>query len=156
MRSVRPFQPNDFEGFVLAEPQRRDFTASTAIEAARVLAAGGRAFTVRDHDGSVLLIAGVARIDDSYGHAWAFMSAQAGPHMRFLTRKVRGYLDSLMPGQRRVEMMVRADFAAGMRWAFLLGFVAEGRMMMAAPDGGAMVRFARINLAWRPALELAA
>jgi hypothetical protein len=156
MRSVRPFHPEDFAGFELAVPQRRDFTASSAIEAVRVLAAGGRAFTVRDHEGSVLLIAGVARIDDGYGHAWAFMSAHAGPRMLFLTRKVRGYLDVLMRGQRRVEMMVRADFPQAIDWAGLLGFAQEGAMACAAPDGGDMVRFARVNPGWRAALEMAA
>lgn len=156
MMEVRPFETRDMDGFALHPMQARDHLGPwSPRDAARVLAAGGRAFTLR-RDGRVLLVAGVAKVDESYGHAWAFMAAEAGPHMRALTRKVRGYLDSLLPGQRRIEMMVRADFAAAARWARLLGFEQEGVLRMAAADGADMVRFARVNPAWRPVWGLAA
>jgi hypothetical protein len=80
----------------------------------------------------VLLIAGVARIDEGYGHAWAFAAAHAGRHMRWLTPKARGYLDALMSEHRRIELMVRADFPQAAKWARLLGF-ARRRHGWAAP-----------------------
>lgn len=158
MRTVRPFDPQDLHGFELAEPQRRDFPACWRWQdAARLLAHQGRAFTLRDHDGRVLLIAGVAKVDESYGYAWAFTAAHSGPAMRWLTRKVRGYLDTLQPTHRRIELQARADFPQARKWARLLGFEEEGPVRCAAADSGDMVRFARINRHWtRPQMELAA
>lgn len=155
-RTVSIFDVSDFDGFELAAGQRADFTTVSAADAAKVLARSGRAFTLRDHDGTVLLVAGVAKIDAGYGHAWAFMSAKAGRHMRWLTAKVRDYLNTLMSEQRRVEMLVRADYPPAAKWALRLGFMFEGTLHCAAPDGGDLLRFARVNRAWRAPWDMAA
>lgn len=151
MRTVRPFEDGDMRGFDLNAAQTHDYSGAwNAGTAARLLARGGRAFTLRDHDGTVLMVAGVLKIDESYGTAWAFLSARSGPRMRWLTAKARGYIDALLPSQRRIDMLVRADFPQAARWAALLGFANEGTMRSAATDGGDMIRFARVNAAWKP------
>lgn len=144
MRRILPFSMADMDALVLHPAQARDCVGSPA-DAARMLAGHGSAFTLRGPDATVLLIAGIAAIDSGYGHCWAFMAADAGPHMPWLTRKVRAHLDDRMKQLRRVEMTVRADFAPARRWAVLLGFQCEGPMQCAAPDGGDMLRYARIN-----------
>lgn len=156
-RTVRPFADGDMRGFALNAAQEHDYAGAwNAGTAARLLARSGRAFTLRDHDGSVLMVAGVLRIDESYGTAWAFLSAASGPRMRWLTAKARGYIDALMPTHRRIDMLVRADFPQGARWAALLGFDPEGPMAMAATDGCDMFRYVRTNPHWAPAQSLAA
>lgn len=154
-RTVRPFADGDLQGFALNGAQERDYAGAwNAATAARLLARGGRAFTLRDHDGTVLMVAGVLRVDESYGTAWAFLSAHSGPRMRWLTGKARGYLDTLMPSHRRIDMLVRADFPQAARWAALLGFAEEGAMPCAATDGADMLRFARVNREWRVSTAL--
>jgi ribosomal protein S18 acetylase RimI-like enzyme len=156
-RTIRPFDPADMQGFEIAAAHRRDFPGAwRPADAALLLARQGRAFTLRDHDGRVLMVAGVTRIDEGYGHAWAFAAAHAGPAMRWLTQKARGYLDALMGEHRRIELMARADFAQAAKWARLLGFDAEGTMGCAAGDGGDLIRFARVNRAWRAPWRIAA
>lgn len=146
MRTVRPFADGDMRGFALNPAQQRDYPSAWSPEAhARLLAKQGSGFTVRDEHGTVLLVGGIVEIDDSYGHAWAFVSAAAGPKLRWLTRKVRGHLDAVLPRHRRIELFARADFPQAARWAALLGFANEGTMACAASDGGDMVRFARVN-----------
>lgn len=146
MRRVDSYAPGDMAGFTVHPLQAQDFAAQGSAErAADILADAGSAHTLRDADGTVLAICGVARIDDGYGHGWLFMSAAAGARMRWITRVVRTYLDRQMSRCRRVECMVRADWPAATRWARMLGFADEGPMPCAAWDGGDMHRFARIN-----------
>ena len=146
MRRIAPFDPADMAELDVTAQQLRDHPREEQRQRASAILAGrGQAFTLRTADGNVLLCAGVARIDDSYGHAWAFMSRHAGPHMRWLTGRVRWYVDGLMADYRRIEMIVRADFPQARKWAAMLGFEEEGPLRCAAPDGGDMVRFARVN-----------
>lgn len=146
MRRVDAFHPDHMMRLEPHPMQAQDYAAvGSAADAARVLAKAGSAHTLRTADGSVLAVCGVASIDDGYGHAWLFMSADAGPHMRWITRVVRTYLDRQLHRRRRIECMCRADWPAAVRWAHWLGFAEEGTMACAAWDGGDMVRFARVN-----------
>ncbi len=146
MRRVDTYAPADMALLVPHSRQAQDFAAvGSADEAARLLAKAGTAHTLRGADGTVLAICGVASIDPGYGHGWLFMSAQAGPCMRWITRVVRLYLDRQMQRRRRIECLVRADWPAALRWAPMLGFAEEGTMACVAWDGGDMVRFARVN-----------
>ena len=55
MRTVRPYQDGDLDGFALIAQQRRDFSGPMSPRtAAKLLSHGGRAFTLRDGD-TVLL-----------------------------------------------------------------------------------------------------
>lgn len=111
-------------------PQQAQVSEAEACEArlreARALAATGAAWTAIDENG-VLAIAGVAELWDGRGLAWCLLSDHAHTRMLALTRAVGRYLDGLK--YRRLEMYVDAQFAAGQRWATMLGFKNE------TPDG---------------------
>lgn len=144
---IDAYRMGDAAGLELCAAQARDFAGAVLTEAVDRMAVMGSAFTLRDMDGRVLLIAGIAQIDPGYGHCWTFQSRHSGPWMLRITRAVAQYLDLRMAKHRRLEMMVRADFAQAHRWARLLGFTDEGVMDCAAPDGCDMVRFGRVNRA---------
>jgi hypothetical protein len=112
--------------------------------AARVLE-GTEAFTALDDDGRVLGCAGVQALWPGRDLAWAYISRHAGPHMAGITRAVRRFLD--LRGARRTEMAVDCGFAAGHRWAKLLGFRLEiERMEGYLPDGGAAAQYVRVRV----------
>ncbi|MAY78561.1 MAG: hypothetical protein CL802_13480 [Citromicrobium sp.] len=145
MRRVDSYEPADMAQLRAHPRQAQDFAAlGDAQAAAKLLAKAGSAHTLRA-DGKVLAICGVATVDAGYGHGWLFMSADAGPYMRWITRVVRTYLDRQMQRRRRIDCLVRADWTAAMRWAEWLGFVDEGVMACVAWDGGDMHRFARVR-----------
>lgn len=148
MRRVEPFQPEHIQGFTLCAQQRGDF-GGRAEATAIALAQAGSAFTLRGPDGTVLLVAGVARVSDGFGHCWALQSEHSGPHMRWLTARVREYLDTAMARHRRLELFARCGFGQACKWARWLGFTSEGVMQAIAHDGADMERFARINREWR-------
>jgi len=56
-------------------------------------------------------------------YAWALLADDAGARMLALTRAVRGHLAGA--SFARIEMAVDVSFAAGARWAELLGFERE-------------------------------
>jgi len=144
IRRVEPYLPEHISGFVPHPTLVRDVGDGCAA-AAGALARAGSAFTLRAANGRVLCLAGLARFDDSWAHGWAFMAADAGPHMPWLTRTVRDFLDRQMPRHRRIEAFARADFPAARRWAGWLGFTEEGVAHCMASDGTDMIRFARVN-----------
>lgn len=145
IRRVAPFAPADIGELEPLEQQLADFGECGMARAAEVLAQAGSAFTLRARTGRILAVCGIAQIDQTYGHGWAFMDRRAGPHMRWLTATVRAHLDAKMASRRRIEIMVRADWRTARKWAEKLGFASEGRMVAAARDGGDMLRFARVN-----------
>lgn len=151
MSRFLPWRPQDTHELDLCDQQARDYGPAGLTEVVDRLANTGRAFTLRCPRGRVLLIAGVVALDPGYGHCWAFQSRHSGPHMLWLTRRVRAYLDILTPKHRRLEMFVRADFPQAAKWAAALGFKPEGIAECAAADGVDMLRFAQIN---RAALDL--
>lgn len=152
MRRVTPFAMADLADFTPHQTLLADLAGSSGThEAAAALSRAGSAWTLRAADGTVLAFAGLARIDASCAHAWAFMAATAGQHMVWLTRVVRRFLDRTMERHRRIECMVRVEFAPGCIWAHLLGFEEEGPAYCMAPDGSDMIRFARINRDWERA-----
>ncbi len=95
-------------------------------------------------DGQPIASAGVVEVWPGRGYAWALLSAEAGRYMVRITRAVREFLDG--SGYRRVEMAVDADFAAGRRWAEMLGFVCETPQPMRAyaPNGRDCYLYARV------------
>lgn len=83
---------------------------------------GGNAYTAV-HDGVPIACFGYVLLWPGRGYAWALLDEESGPHMLALTRAIRSLLHAeQLP---RVEMAVAADFAAGCRWAELLGFERE-------------------------------
>lgn len=114
---VIPFEPHHAR---LIRPH------AAQVEEAESLAAGvppgGKAYTAV-HDGLPVACFGYLLLWQGRGYAWALLDEESGPRMLSLTRVIRSLLDAeQLP---RVEMAVAADFAAGCRWAELLGFERE-------------------------------
>ncbi|MFY9350663.1 MAG: hypothetical protein WBL20_07740 [Sphingobium sp.] len=136
MIRIAAFQWTDADG-LMPEADSAALRANLATMAAK-----GRAFTLRT-DGRILAVMGVLAVHDQCGTAWALMAPGCWGHMGALTRIVRDYLDGLP--FRRIDMLVRAEFAPGHRWATRLGFAREGLLRAWRPDGGDMVMHARIR-----------
>lgn len=141
MIRVYPFAPGDAQHIAPQDAQLRDWPSDMGSQL-MALATKGRAFTLRA-EGRVLCIMGLLEVHQQAATAWALIGPGCWGHMGEMTRIVRTYLD----GQpyRRMDMLVRAEFAAGHRWAGRLGFSREAVLRAWAPDGGDMVMHARIR-----------
>jgi hypothetical protein len=102
------------------------------------------AFTGVDANGQVVAIAGCAERWDGHATAWALMSCDAGPHLRFVMRALKGFLDNIAPW-KRIEASVDVGFPAGDRMLKLLGFEYEGLARAYSPIGGDCHIYARIR-----------
>ena len=141
MIRVSVFDSADAAGVVAQAGQATDWPDNAGPHLAR-MAAAGSAFTLRN-EGKVLCIAGVLRMHAQAGTAWTIMAPGCWGHMGRIGHMFRDYLDTL--DYRRIDMLVRAEFAAGHRWARRLGFTHEAVLHAWAPDGGDMVMHARIR-----------
>lgn len=101
------------------------------------------AMTIFDGDEPVACV-GAFEIWPGRAIVWSYLSATAGRRMLPLTRAVRALLDHY--GCRRMECEVATEFAAGHRWARLLGFEVEAeRLRKYFPHGGDCTLYARIR-----------
>ena len=141
MIRIAPYVPGDAASVTPQDAQLRDWPIDLRPHLA-AMAAKGRAFTLRA-DGRVLAIVGLLEVHRGAATGWAVMAQGCWGHMGELTRIVRQYLDD--QPYRRIDMLVRADFAAGHRWARRLGFAREATLRAWSPDGGDMVMFARFR-----------
>lgn len=123
-----------------AQADARALFADPAYGAA--IEAGPYAFTVRAGD-AVLGCGGLVIEWPGRGVCWAVVSRHAGPHFREIHRAVAGFMKQVPC--RRIEVVVKADFAAGHRWAKLLGFMREGLMRAYSPAGDDYQLYARIR-----------
>lgn len=138
---VRQFIPADLMVLAL-QPHQRALTAEVATASyGSQLAQHGDSFTVAE-DGEILAVIGLINQWDGCARAYAFLSESAGRKMFGLTRKVRDYLANSTI--RRIEAVVQDDFAAGHRWASLLGFKSEGWMHKYWNDHDALL-YARVR-----------
>lgn len=112
------FAPHHLDDMDIQPAQR--MTAESLKEAKG--AEFGRAWTAIV-DGRPVACAGLITIWPGRAYAWAVLSAQAGRWMYAITRAIRERLQS--DPHERIEMAVDADFAAGQRWAMMLGFECE-------------------------------
>ena len=135
------FTPCDADAIVAQAAQAKDWPVDLKPHVVK-MAAHGCAFTLRA-DSRIICIAGVVRNHAASGTAWTVMAPGCWGHMGELTRILRNYLDGAE--YRRVDMMVRAEFAVGHRWASRLGFKREAVLRHWAPDGGDMVLHARFK-----------
>lgn len=67
--------------------------------------------------------AGIVPLFPHRAMAWALLSRNIGGYLLHATRKTRQFLE--LSSIERIEMTVRADYAAGHRWARLLGMELE-------------------------------
>lgn len=141
MIGVAPLEARDVRAIAPQDAQLRDWPDDMEPHLA-ALAAKGRAFTLRA-DGRVLAIMGVMEVHRQAATAWALIGRGCWGHMGAMTRICRDYLDD--QPHRRIDMLVRAGFAAGHRWAGRLGFEREAVLRAWTPDGEDMVMHARIR-----------
>ena len=142
--SIRPFAAVDAVDISIQDAQAYDWPeGDERLRYARMLAAGGMAFTFRDRQDRVLMCCGVFRNHDQHGTAWAMVSPLASTHLLQITRIVRGYFADL--AMRRIDFTVRTDFKDGHRWADLLGFQRESLKSCFMPDGGDVREYVRIR-----------
>lgn len=74
---------------------------------------------------------------------WAILNADTGKHMITVTRRARRIMGE---AKGRVECTVRQDFAAGQRWARMLGFEIETyALKQYGPEGEDHIGYVRIN-----------
>lgn len=79
--------------------------------------------TMRDLDGRVVCCAGIRKIWDGRGEAWAVFDKKVRNEFLSVHRIVRKFLDA--SPLKRVEASVFVDFEAGHRWVKALGFKLE-------------------------------
>ena len=90
-----------------------------------------------------LVCAGTVQAWPGRHQAWAYVSRGTLRHMSWITSEV---LSNLARVKGRIELTVRADFPAGLRWAKTLGFKIETPCLEAfGLDGENHVGFVRIN-----------
>lgn len=106
---------------------------------------GTTAFTAMDDQGQVIACCGCEERWENCATAWALLSADAGKHMVWLVRAVRGFIWHAAPWHR-VEAAVDVGFDAGDRLVKLLGFQREGIARAYRPDGGDCTIWSRIKL----------
>jgi hypothetical protein len=101
---------------VQAEEQRRSFAAADIVSQSAVCQSAW-------HYERCLGIAGLIDLGDHRAHAWALLGRDVGAFMLPITRRIRQMIAEFPA--RRFEMVVRADFEQGQRWAEMLGFENE-------------------------------
>jgi hypothetical protein len=75
--------------------------------------------------------------------AWMQMNKASAKHMLFITKAA---MNALQKVQGRIEMSVQRDFAAGHRWAHMLGFCIETTdMLRYGPKGETHTGYVRFN-----------
>lgn len=141
MIRVDPFTMADVDAIIPQDAQLDDWPDDMAPHL-HALAGKGRAFSLRA-EGRILCIVGVMEVHRQAATAWALMAPGCWGHMGEITRIVRNYLDD--QPFRRIDMLVRAHFGAGHRWAARLGFDREAVLRAWTPDGEDMVMHARIR-----------
>jgi hypothetical protein len=134
MLRVVPFQP-DHLAQLAAQASQPELDGDRQAMAAQ-LSITGRCFTILN-DADVLLCGGATASHADYVTVWAAIADHAGPWMLGIERRARRFLAMLT--ERRVDALVRADFAAGRRWASRLGFIEEACLSAYFGDGTAAV-----------------
>lgn len=92
----------------------------------------------------VLMCGGLVDYWNGRALAWSVLDALAAQHMLAATRAALAFFDTYAP--KRVEMAVDVDYAAGHRWAMMLGFELEApRMRAYHVDGSDASLYARVR-----------
>ncbi|WP_321814578.1 MULTISPECIES: GNAT family acetyltransferase [unclassified Paraburkholderia] len=94
-------------------------------------------------DGEPIACGGIAEAWTDRAIAWSMITPRAFRYFPRLHRLVKRVLDE--SPWVRIEIDVRADHAAGCRWADHLGFIVEGIRRKYTPDGADMILYARVK-----------
>jgi len=133
--TIRPMRPEDLAAIAVQEAQAAIGPELTP-ETGAALQAAGVGFTGLV-DGRPVAIAGVILSMGAPAIAWAVLAETARRWLTPLTRAIRRFLDGF---GKAIETGVAKGFAAGARWARLLGFW---------PTGAPVRWGAADELAWR-------
>lgn len=94
-------------------------------------------------DGEPIAVAGTMEQWPGRHMAWAYLADSTASHMTWVTLATRRKLRDV---KGRLELTVREDFAAGHRWARLLGFEVESPCLKRyGPRGENHVGYSRFN-----------
>lgn len=97
------------------------------------------------HEGRPIACAGLVELWRGRAMAWALLAADAGRHLRPLTRVIRFHLDNARFD--RIELSVDAGFGNGCQWARMLGFTlaAPSPLRKFLANGGDAWLFERVR-----------
>lgn len=141
--NVVPLAPQHLAALELQAAQAVLAPLLAAPGYAETLIAAGPAFAGLV-DGRVVGCAGVVRLSSHRGHAWALLGRVPPKRFAAVHKAIARFLDR--QALRRLETAVDSDFAAGHRWAGMLGFVREGRMRAYGLDGRDADLYARVRM----------
>lgn len=140
-RLVVPFKSWHYEWLAAKGPASDRYTVKTIQAIASQLEVENSWTAVVD--GDPVVCAGTLQQWPGRYIAWAYMAQDSGPHMLWLTREAKKGLSKL---KGRVELTVRSDFPAGIKWAEMLGFKVETPLLKAyGPSGEDHIGFVRFN-----------
>ena len=133
-----PFRAEHLAGLTPQPEQRAEWEAAVGSEL------DGDGWTVLA-GGKAIACAILTSLGDARGAVWAFIGADAGPHMLKVYRVAERMFD--MSPYRRIEATVLTGFEAGARWMSMLNFELETPKGMRAfgPDGENYSLYARIR-----------
>lgn len=106
------------------------------------LALAGPCFTAMQ--GHPVACGGAIEFHPGRAEIWGLLSDECAPFMRQMTRAILGWIGQCT--YARLEINVATDFAAGHRWATMLGFQVEGPEKLAfSPSGGGAIPYVRLR-----------
>lgn len=141
MIAIEQLQPMMLAEIRLQDAQASELAHLDLIVHGHRLCQRGPAFVVRI-DGRPVAAAGLAEIHPHHATAWAIIGEDAGPAMLAFTRAIRRVFAA--GAYARIDMTVQAGFAAGQRWARMLGFRFACRLMKFGADASDHDLFERL------------
>ena len=110
----------------------------------------GPAFTA-EVDGRPIAAAGVVLLWPGVGSCWMIVSAELGPHGRWLTKMTRRFVTDIRRslGLHRLEALALSTSDRNQRWLERVGFTKEvgGEARAYLPDRRSMIRYELIERA---------
>ena len=138
---IRDFIPDDVLAIDLQAVQLADIGTLDLDYGHR--AAIGQAWSAVTGDGRIVACAGILELFPSHGLAWALFAERIGAGLVAITRCAKRAIDE--SPYRRIEALVRADFADGMHWAMLVGLMPHAVLRAWGPHSADHVLFERIR-----------
>lgn len=139
---LEPFKPAHALEIMLQPAQISEFSWHDKRAVAEQFFNAGNAFTFRSGDGRVLFCGGAVERHPGYANLWGMFALHKGSAMVKLQRMTCRFIRSLP--HKRVDAFV-ADMPAARRWAELVGLTHETVLAGAAPDGGNLLVYRRID-----------
>lgn len=145
MIHVEPFQPAHVCEIALSEAGRHDMDWHDRRRLHSQFGEAYRGFTFRDGEtGRVLFCGGAIERHPQYASLWGLYAEDVTIRQwAWILVRHRRFVEDLP--HRRVDAMIEASLPQSRRWAKALGLREEAALIDAAPDGGAMLIYRRIE-----------